>query len=619
MDSFEQELKQSFLEEAAQLMEEAETCFLELERAPGDVGVMERIFRIAHNLKGSSKAVGFDELGAFTHEFESYLLKFKNGERVAGPDSISTMLAALDWIRASLDGLRANGSCAPGAEALVESLKAEVKAEAPAAEGALPSPDALADEAESSVEATNADELAAVAESSLWDDEPAERMSIEDAPSAEDAFVAPQPVTPVPAPSAPRATGLPASGDGPSKSAAGGAADDSIRVSVARLEKLLNFVGELVILQTVLREQAVSGDTRLLLRTAHQMGKATKEVQDLAMSLRMVPLKPTFQKMHRIVRDASKMLGKSVELISFGEDSEVDKTVLEALSDPLVHLIRNAVDHGIEDAAGRAANGKPAQGSLALRGFHRDGKLVIEIEDDGGGIDGARLLAKAKEKGIVRADAKMTEAESINLIFAAGFSTKPQATELSGRGVGMDVVKTNIEKLKGRVDVETEIGKGTVFRISLPLTLAIVDGMIVRCGDERYVIPLSHVHESIKLEPNSLKRLTGLGEALMLRGETLPAVRLADSLGRKRAKNAPDERIALIFRTQGRPFAALVDDIVSQHQVVVKKLGAETRQLRQFSGSAILGDGRPALIVEVSNLSAMAAPLAPPRAGGAAA
>jgi two-component system chemotaxis sensor kinase CheA len=383
------------------------------------------------------------------------------------------------------------------------------------------------------------------------------------------------------------------------------AADESIRVSLGRLEKLINYVGEMVILQTVLREQAgaaAGGGALLLRRTVNQLGKVTKEVQDISMSLRMVPLKQTFQKMQRIVRDTAGALGKKVRLEIHGEETELDKTVLEGLGDPLVHIIRNACDHGIEDGAARVAAGKPEEGTVKLSAFHQSNHIVIEIRDDGGGISAPRLVAKAIEKGILKPGTTLPEREALNLIFHPGFSTKAVVTDVSGRGVGMDVVKTNVERLQGVVALETEVGRGTCFQIRMPLTLAIIDGMVVKLGEERFVIPLTHVHESLRPEPGDVHHVTGVGEILKLRDENLPLLRLAKLLGRGDPARPVTDCTVIVVRAAEHAFSVAVDDIVGQHQIVIKSLGAEMRHLRGFSGSAILGDGRPALILELPDL-----------------
>ncbi len=618
MDDFERELKSGFLEEACQLINDAEQSFLILESNPNDLPTLEKIFRIAHNIKGSSKAVGFDSLGAFTHEFESFLLKCKNGQFAVTFKTVSLMLKCIDHIRTGLEELTRDYSFIIVSDDLIKELHAfvpdavveqvvvaqeEEKVEISAEEMAL-------------IQAFNAAPESAVFEADQFSSiESTVENSVAQAQVEAIAQVIPMPVFAAPAPVAAAITAVAATQVTPAKQVAtpaaassspsastGGSTDESIRVSLARVEKLINFVGELVILQTVLNEQSFGGNPQALRTTIQQLGKVTKEVQELSMGLRMVPMKQTFQKMQRIVRDTSSALGKKVNLVLEGEETEVDKTVLEALGDPLVHLIRNAVDHGIEMPEDRIASGKPEQGEVVLKAYHQSGKLVIEIKDNGGGILAERLKQKAIEKNIIRANQEISEKDAINLIFHPGFSTKAQVTEVSGRGVGMDVVKTNISQLQGEIDVSTVPGSGSVFKIVLPLTLAIIDGMIVKCGDEKYIIPLTHVHESLKPEINDIKKATGLGEVLLLRGENLPVVRLATALGKKKQLKEQSEQIAVIIRTQSEAFATMVDDIIGQHQVVIKKLGSEMNHVRGYSGSAILGDGKPALILEMGDL-----------------
>jgi two-component system chemotaxis sensor kinase CheA len=317
----------------------------------------------------------------------------------------------------------------------------------------------------------------------------------------------------------------------------------------------------------------------------------------------MLPVKSTFQKMQRIVRDTAQILEKKVNLTVSGEETELDKTVLEHLGDPLVHIIRNAVDHGIESPEARRAAGKSETGTIFLSAYHQGGRLVIEVKDDGAGINAEVLKKKAVEKGILRPGQAISEKDALNLIFHAGFSTKAQVTEVSGRGVGMDVVRTNIEKLSGEVQISTVLGAGTTFKIFLPLTLAIIDGMVIRSATERFVIPLAQVHESLRPAKTDIQYNTGFGEVLLLRGENLPLYRLNRLLGVKSGTiREPHDGIAIVVRVSEKPFAVLVDDIIGQTQIVIKRLGMELSHIKGFSGSAILGDGRPALILELPEL-----------------
>jgi two-component system chemotaxis sensor kinase CheA len=606
MGDFEEELKQGFLEEASQLLADTEQCFLLIEANPGDRATVEKIFRLAHNIKGSSRAVGFESLGAFTHAFESFLIRCKGGEVPIDGRSVSLLLKCNDHINQFIQALKADlNASLDSVEIMAELHNYQVEA--------APPPEEEPEEAEDSF---GAQEVAMLNNSLMRPDQVTASPPATAATSVSNDFESSNP-TEASSAAKPAANVVSAASNPPEKpvapgrqpeakaaAAANSAPDESIRVSISRLEKLVNFVGEMVILQTVLKEQSYGNNPQLLRRTVQQMGKVTKEVQELSMSLRMVPLRQTFQKMQRIVRDTSGVLAKKVCLTLEGEETEVDKLVLEALSDPLVHLVRNAVDHGIETPSERVAAGKSEVGALTLAAYHQGGRLVIEVKDDGGGIPADRLRKKAIEKGILKPNQVISDKEAIALIFHPGFSTKAEVTEVSGRGVGMDVVKSNIERMQGEVRVDTVLHKGSTFKIILPLTLAIIDGMVVRCGEERFILPLTHVHESVKTRPSDLHMASGLGEVLLLRGENLPVIRLGTALGRKPKKGPDGGYIAIIVRSQGSPFAALVDDIIGQHQVVIKKLGTELQHLPGFSGSAILGDGRPALILEMANLAA---------------
>ncbi len=628
MDEFEKELKLGFLEEAAQAVADVEQCFLVLETNPEDRPVLDKIFRLAHNLKGSAKAVGFDEMGAFTHELESYLLKLKEGKIKVTSPTVNLLLRCNDHILLMINSLRVDLSASvDSADLIAEIHRMSDPNYVPESGSSLPSAEAFEEEVSVEVDARFAEKD--VAQDVSHHEHVAQAVSIppasvSDEPMAVEFFDDPslsipmnapsKKVDPVPAqPTPSNVTPITAAkkaepvATAPAKDVkkappmGQGAIDESIRVSLSRVEKLLNFVGEMVILQAVLREQAADSNSHLLKRTVHQLGKVTKEVQDMSMSLRMVPLKPTFQKMQRIVRDTAGALGKTVQLILVGEDTELDKTVLERINDPLVHLVRNSVDHGIENADVRRSRGKNPEGRVTLSAYHQSGKLVIEVKDDGGGLDPEKLKNIATQKGILKPGAVLTEKEAYNLIFAPGFSTKAEVTDISGRGVGMDVVRTNIQELNGEIQIESEIGTGTTFKIFLPLTLAIIDGMVIKLGDERFVIPLSHVHESVKPNIEDIKFTTGMGEVFMLRGENLPMYRLSHLLGRK-SNLESHEMIAVVVRTGEIPFAILIDDIIGQYQVVIKQLGPEVQGIRGISGSTILGDGRPALILEPVDL-----------------
>ena len=606
MDDFEKELKIGFLDEADQSLADTEQCFLLLESNTSDAENLNKIFRLAHNLKGSSKAVGFDRMGAFTHEFETFILKIKNQELAATPDVVSLLLRCNDFLRQMVATLKQDLNADFAIDSWVREMNEISSGSSKGNEPSASQPENTSDEAAfvaPELQGEHVDPLAAIeipaletlSLESLGADL---AVSVENSPEVE---VAASSITATatldvsqPAASAPAETVK-----NQTKSAQKPAVEETLRVAVNKIEDLLNTVGEMVILQSVLSEQIRETNSVPLRKTAYQLAKVGKEIQDLSMSLRMVPIKPSFQKMQRIVRDTAAVLGKDVGITLVGEDSELDKTVLEKINDPLVHLVRNSVDHGIESTETRVARGKSGKGEVKLAAFHQSGKFIIEVSDDGGGLNPEKLIKKAAEKNLIKADAKLTDSEAYNLIFLPGFSTKEQVTDVSGRGVGMDVVKTNITDLGGEVEIFSQLGKGSTFRISLPLTLAIIESMIVRVETQKFVIPMAHIMET--LQPKGLMQATQMGDVLMLRGENLPLFRLADFFSIQ-SKAVASEMIAIIIRSQGKNFALLVDDILEQSQVVIKQLGPELATYKGVAGSTILSDGKPAFILEPADL-----------------
>jgi two-component system chemotaxis sensor kinase CheA len=316
----------------------------------------------------------------------------------------------------------------------------------------------------------------------------------------------------------------------------------------------------------------------------------------------MVPLKQTFQKMLRLVRDTSEKTGKKSKLNISGEDTEIDKTLIDKLSDPLVHLIRNAVDHGIGTPEERKGSGKSEEGTIDLKAFQKGGNVIIEVADDGKGVDRERILQKAISKGIAQEDRDYSEKEIYDFIMAPGFSTKEVATDISGRGVGMDVVRKNIEKLGGKVSITTTLGQGTVFSISLPLTMAIVDGMVIQVGDERFVLPTLSIEESIKPQKEMIKTVKNKGEMLLLRNELISLIRLDRIFHNSKEAYNIEDKIIIVLNDSGKKIGAVTDSLIDQQQVVIKNLGEHLRKIKGISGGCILGDGKVALIIDVSGL-----------------
>ncbi|MFA5940077.1 MAG: chemotaxis protein CheA [Sinimarinibacterium sp.] len=375
----------------------------------------------------------------------------------------------------------------------------------------------------------------------------------------------------------------------------------SIRIATEKIDSLVNLVGELVITQAMLQQLASVLDPvqhEKLFAGLSQLDRNTRSLQEAVMSTRMLPVDFVFSRFPRMVRDLAAKLGKQVRLVSSGEQTEIDKSVIERIADPLTHLVRNAIDHGIEKPDERVAAGKDAVGTMRLSASHQGGHIVVEISDDGRGLDRTRIMAKAAERGLPVSDA-MPDSEVWPLIFAPGFSTAAEVTDVSGRGVGMDVVKKNIEALNGAVDISSEAGKGMRVTIRLPLTLAILDGMSVAVGDETFILPLSSVVESLQPQPDQVKRVAQAGTVVRVRNEYLPLVDLREWFALPGPKMATHKAIVVIVEAEGKKLAMQIDDLVGQQQVVIKNLESNYRRVRGISGATILGDGRVALIVDI--------------------
>ncbi|NWG75980.1 MAG: chemotaxis protein CheW, partial [Rubrivivax sp.] len=378
----------------------------------------------------------------------------------------------------------------------------------------------------------------------------------------------------------------------------------TLRVSVEKVDQLINLVGELVITQAMLAQTSKGLDGAPLAQLAAGLAdleRNTRDLQEAVMSIRMIPMSLVFNRFPRMLRDLAAKLGKKVELVTHGEATELDKGLVEKITDPLTHLVRNSCDHGIETPAERLAKGKPEHGTITLVASHQGGSIVIEVRDDGKGLNRARLLAKARERGLDAPDS-LTDAEVWNLIFAPGFSTAEQVTDVSGRGVGMDVVKKNITALGGTVEIDSAEGYGMSVRVRLPLTLAIMDGMSVGVGDECYILPLASVVESFQVRAGVIRTLGAGGRVVQVRDEYLPVIDLESAFAVPRFDFERSSEIMVVVEAEGGRVALLVDELLGQQQVVVKNLEANYRKVSDVSGATILGDGRVALILDVGSL-----------------
>ncbi|MFM8414023.1 MAG: chemotaxis protein CheA [Planctomycetota bacterium] len=569
----EPELMRLFCTEAEELLGDIERSAIALEANPDDADTLATMFRGFHTLKGNAAVMRLVVLQRLAHEVESLLDAARRGSRRLDRDAIDVVLAAADTVARAvaemsrqLDGHEPGRAIPLPVKAIVERVHAVLASPqaAPSHEAAEPSP-------------------APPAPAPL--------------PAAA-AVVPPAAVAPSPAlPPAPVAT-PPAASPPPAVRSAASAA--SVRVDTSKLDGLVDLVGELVIAQSMV-VQAATGGHEQLARALHQLRGITADLQRTAMAMRMVPIRGTFQKMGRLVRDAALGLGKEIRLVVEGEETELDRTVIEELGDPLVHMIRNAADHGIEPPAERLAAGKPAAGTISLRAFHRGGHVVIQIADDGRGLDPARIRRTAIERGLITADAVLDTRDTLELIFAPGFSTAATVTDISGRGVGMDVVRRNLERVRGKIEIDSVPGAGTTFTIFMPLTLAIIEGLIVAVASQRFVIPALAVRESLRPLPGSVTTIQGRGELVDVRGRQLPLVRLGRHLGIG-GEEDPARGIVVVLEAGHDRRCLLVDELLGRQEVVIKSLGETFAGRTDFAGAAILGDGRVGLILDTTAL-----------------
>lgn len=602
MDNFEQEIKTEFINEALLNLEEAEESFMALESTSDPKPLLEKIFRLAHNLKGGSRAVGFGDVAEFTHHLEDLVSKIQKGQVDLGPDVITVLLKANDRLVEMFTTFKEN------LEAKFESheLVAEIEAWA---NGSMKNsaPAAVSEKAEPVIE-----EAAPVLEIAQGLDD---KMEMPLPPAADNFFAAAVPaevavvapiIEEVMAPAAAAevvaaVSAVASAAPAPTKTKENAAPSDKdsevIRVSLQKIDLLNDYVGELIVLQSVIQQQAFQPSKDKLHSAVQQMVKLSKEIQNLSMGLRMLPVKPLVQKLQRVVRDTARVLTKDVQFQVVGDGLEIDKSVMDQLGDPLVHVVRNAVDHGLESTEDREASGKSKQGNVTLS-FANDGNhLVVEVRDDGKGIKPDVIRQKAIEKGVIKATDNLTEKQLIHLIFHPGFSTKATASEISGRGVGMDVVKTNVEKIGGHVDVHSEPGKGSIFKLQIPLSLAVIEGLVVTSESNRYVIPLGQVQETLNIESQKIhQNKLGVGACIELRGKVVPVFGIEEVLrGEYSAHKITGT--ALVINVDEHPVAILVKDVLRAQQIVIKPLSNGIPQQKGWIGSCVLGDGLPTLIL----------------------
>jgi two-component system chemotaxis sensor kinase CheA len=578
----ESELRE-FLAEAPDYVQMAECALLELEKDTSDSEQLNEAFRGFHNLKGSAGFLKLQEMVEVSHAAESLLAEAREGRLALSGPLADLAFEALDMIKRLLDGIErvlgGETSHVPeGLDDLVERLRSA----------------AAGQQVETGTPSATADQI---------------RLG---GKRGGDALDDPTSAVTAERPSqAPEIVSDKESARSRSNASISGAAQDGmVRVSTQRLDALIDAVGELVISHSMVMQEREIAETKnpRLARNLSQLTKITRELQELAMSMRMVSLKTTFQKMARLARDLSAKSGVPLDFTYAGEDTEIDRSLVEEINNPLVHMVRNAVDHGLEHPEERRRLGKPEKGHIELRGYHEGGNVVIELSDDGRGLNAQAILEKAVNLGVVGKEEaqKLSDEEIHRLIFHEGLSTAGQITDISGRGVGMDVVKRTIEKLRGRVDISSRPGAGTTFTVRLPLTLAIIDGMVVRVSEEEYVVPSISIQASFRPEREQVFTVTGKGEVISLRGEIIPLFRLHRLFGLAGARQDPWDALVLIMGGNGDRCAVMVDDIVGQQQVVIKSLGEVFSRLPGVSGGAIMGSGKVALILDPPGLVSLA-------------
>ena len=633
------EIMEDFLIEAFELIEQIDHDLVELESNPEDLELLNRIFRVAHTVKGSSSFLNFDVLTELTHHMEDVLNKARKGELKITPDIMDVVLESVDMMKGLLESIRDNGSDAAAgidiknicvrltqiSEGEAPSAASEAPAAAPAPEPvkepepATPAEEAAPEVSDAELSKLSDSEVEAEIERLLKvrkAEDQARRASKGIAPKSPEeiapaASAAPAPAA-RPAPSRERDTDkkVPAA-----SSSSAVAQEQTIRVEVKRLDHLMNLIGELVLGKNRLLkiyddvEERYEGEKFLeeLNQVVSSLSLVTTDIQLAVMKTRMLPIAKVFNKFPRMIRDLSRDLGKQIDLEISGEETELDKSIVEEIGDPLVHIIRNSCDHGIEDPETRKAMGKPEKGLVQLKAYNEGNHIVVEIVDDGKGLDADMLKSKSIEKGIIterEADA-MSEKEAFGLIFRPGFSTAAKVTNVSGRGVGMDVVKTNIEKLNGIIDIESEVGKGTVMKLKIPLTLAIIQSLLVGTQEEFYAIPLASVLETVRVPIDDIYTIDGKN-VLRLRDEVLSLVRLSDVFGVEKVFDGGDHTYVVIIGVAEAKLGIIVDTLVGQEEIVIKSMGDYLQNIPGIAGATIRGDGRVTLIIDVGAMMEMA-------------
>ncbi len=603
------ELTGEFIGEAREHLEASDTHLLTIEESPEDNDALNAVFRAFHTIKGVAGFLELADIQHLAHEAEYLLDDARTGKLILRATALDVTFEAVDMMKRlvdyTADALASGGLIRrdPLQSKLIERIRAVRAGQQLGGDGSSQA----AAEQQAMQDPPVSQEAVPTAVSSSVGDRPVDQATAVDQPPS--VAVGTPPVQPNPASGSPAAAGTADTKKGAqpgtpqSKSVK---VADTVRVDAARLDALVDTIGEMVIAEAMVSQSSEiqSIESPYLTRLLSHLDKITRELQDMATSLRMMPIRPTFQRMARLVRDVAKKIDKQVHFSMTGEDTELDKSVVDQIGDPLVHMVRNAVDHGIEATLEeRRKAGKPDMGQVQLRAFHKSGSINIEIEDDGRGLDRERLLKKAREQGLVREGDNLTDSEVFNLIFEPGFSTAKVVSDVSGRGVGMDVVKRNIQALRGQIDIQSTLGKGSIFTIRLPLTLAIIEGMVVRVGSQRFIVPLLLITRMLRPEEHGgVPTVFGQAEMLSVSGGLIPLYRLHQIFGIVDAQEDPAQAAVVIVEYEGRKFGILVDELLGQQQIVIKSLGESLQKTECIAGGAIMPDGRVGLIIDMDSL-----------------
>lgn len=580
-----------FITECGEYIEEAEAALLALESDPTDSEAVNKVFRAFHTIKGTSAFLGLSAISDLAHKAESLLSRVRDGEIQYGGGYADLTLRSADMVKELLK--------------LVQSALAGESVQLPDGYEELcrllsnPEAAGISSETVEGVAPPRVGDLLVAEGAAKRED--IEVVAAEKGPRPiGEELVRRQVVSAADVAKAIR-TQKQLSADTQGK-------DAFIRVRTDRLDRLIDTIGEIVIAHSMVAqdETVVSGRHHELAKKVTHMGKIVRDLQQLSMSMRMVPLKSTFQKMARMVRDLAHKTGKLVDFVTEGEDTEIDRYMVDLINDPLIHMVRNAVDHGIEPPEVREQSGKPRKGLVRLAAYHSSGNIVIELRDDGKGLNRAKIVEKAIDKGLISSDKGLSDNDVYNLIFQPGFSTAEKITDVSGRGVGLDVVKRNIEAMRGRIEISSEPGKGTTFVVRMPLTMAITEGMLVKVGSEQFIMPIVNIRMSFRPQAEAITTLADESEMVLVHGKPIPMYRLYELFEIPNAVEYPTQGLLIVVDDGEAGYALLVDEIVGQQSMVAKSLGYNISRTKGISGGAILGNGRVGLILDPAEIAVAA-------------